>query len=112
MAAGDWIKAGVHGFIQAKDFTYDRELSALIEIELYNEKGELYRERRSRITPFIGNEEYSIWSAGESSIWSEASFYLQLPSKTNGQWYMLVKIYNPHGRLINLDDFYVEHYVD
>lgn len=112
MSGGDWIKAGVHAFIQGKDHTYNRDLSALITIELYDESGNRYRERRLRISPFIGNDDYSIWSAGEYGRWGEASFYLKLPSKTNDQWKMLVKIYNPHGQLINLDDFYVEHYVD
>ncbi|MEL7221378.1 MAG: hypothetical protein AAGJ93_08680 [Bacteroidota bacterium] len=110
LSPGDWIKVGVHAFIEGKDFTYNRDVSTELAIQLYDEWGYKYRGRRIKIAGHIANPGYSIWSAGEPRKWGEASFYIGLPAAFNDRWQVLVRIYNNHEQLMHLDDLYIESY--
>jgi hypothetical protein len=107
---GDWLRIGLYAFMREADRVWNRDHCAMLFVELFDEKGVKKKGIHLRISSHVGNENYSIWSAGEPGQWGEASFFLRAPRHVNAAWHLNIHIKNPHGQNLYLDDLRIDHY--
>jgi hypothetical protein len=96
--------------MNAEDNIWNRDKCELLVVQLFDENGKKQKESAIKISSYIGNKDFSIWSAGEVDTWGEASFFLRMPQSVTSDWKIRALIYNPHGQKLYLDDFYIKHY--
>lgn len=109
-AGSKWLKARIKAFIDAGGVPANRDDAASLVVALYDENGKRRRYRSIQISPFLGNDEGSIWTSGQANVWGEASFFTKLPNKVKKGWTVDVYVRNEPNQLIYLDDFKLELY--
>ena len=112
VSGGDWLKISLEAFLDPKDKLFIRDKTAILIVELYNEKQRRKKSRYIRVSSYIGNSKYSIWDTGTRNQWGEASFFIKAPKGFNSNWKLLAIVKNPHHQEIYLDNFYIEHFID
>jgi len=108
--AVDWLRFGVYAYMRAEDRIRNRDLGPMLFVEWYDEKGVKKKSTHVRIPSYIGNDAYSIWSAGEPDQWGEAAFFARAPRKVNAGWHLKIFVKNPYRTRLHLDDLRVEVY--
>lgn len=107
---GDWLKIEIWAYMQDADQIYQRDAAMNLRIEFFDETGKRRKERNIKISPYLGNDTYSIWTSGIPNFWGKASFYTKIPRKLTPDWSYLVYLVNPYGQRLYLDDFEIALY--
>ena len=105
---GDWIRLGVQVYMRGADRNWNRDACAVLGIECLDNEGNSKKWRAIRMTPFIGNKDFSIWNAGEQDQWGEAYFFYHVPKNFKPGWKIRANIWNPHRQRLYYDDLKVE----
>lgn len=106
----DWLGVSIYAYMKGVDRIWVRDLCEILILEIYDENGTKQAGASIPVSAYIGNNNYSIWTAGEIDRWDEASFFLRVPKKAKPNWTYKVYIYNPHGQKLYLDDLLVKQY--
>jgi hypothetical protein len=109
-SGGQWLKAGLKGYMDPESVPGNRDYTAKLVVELYDENGKRKRFRSIQISPHLGNNSGSIWTSGYPGVWGEASFFIKLPNKVKNGWTAKVYVNNWPKQLVYLDDFKLEIY--
>lgn len=107
---GDWLGVSIYAYMKGVDRIWNRDLCQILILEVYDDEGKRRSGGSIPISAFIGNTDYSIWSAGEIDRWGKASFFLKVPRNAAPDWTYKVYINNPHGQKLYLDDLTIERY--
>ena len=106
----DWLRVGIHAYMNRQDKIWDRDRCAMLFLELYDENNRKRETIYLRISPHIGNANNSIWSTGEPDRWGEAAFFIRMPRRVNSNWHFKIYIENPFKQQLYLDELRVEQY--
>lgn len=110
ISPGDWLKLSIEAFMHESNQIYHRDGALNLVIYFKDDKGKIRKERNIKPTTHLGNDSYSIWTAGTPNLWGEASFYTKVPRKARPNWTIQVLFTNPRGQLLYLDDFKLQHF--
>jgi hypothetical protein len=87
-----------------------RDQCMILVLEIFDEQQNKIKGASVKLSSYIGNDTYSIWSAGEIDQWGEASFFIKIPKGIQPNWEIKGEIFNPHGQKVFLDNFYLDLY--
>ena len=104
----DWVRASVWAFKRRDEDNTSRENTAVLVVEIWDNKGEKIKDRSIHITTKIGNPDYSIWSGGESEQWGEAAFFVQVPRNFTSGGRIKAYVWNPSKQKLYVDDLSLE----
>lgn len=107
---GDWLEAGVHGYIKPEDRIWNRQLMPWLVVHILDRDGKGKKWSGINIGAHIGKVNYSIWNAGQPGIWNKASFYVKMPKDIQPDWKIKLYIWNPNGQKMYVDDIYLNLY--
>jgi len=101
----DWLKVAIWAYMDEVDQIYHRDAAMNLRLEFFDEQGKRRKEYNIKVSAYLGNSTYSIWTAGMPNVWGEASFYARIPRRASAAWSYRVSLVNPAGQGLYLDDF-------
>ncbi len=105
--SGDWIELKVGTYMHPSDQFWQRDRCLRFGIQFLDKKGKVRKEKTLKISSHIGNDNYSIWTAGKAGIWDTVTFRVKVPNRVNKYWKGRLLIKNQHGQKLYLDDILV-----
>jgi hypothetical protein len=105
---GDWVRFSIWGYTASESKMTDIMSQANLVGILLGSKDEFLKYRQVPIANKIGNPEGSIYSAGDTDIWGEASYFVRLPDDFPKDGSIRVYVWNPGKEKIYVDDLSVE----
>jgi hypothetical protein len=106
----DWLLIGIHAYMKGEHRLWARDQCMILVLEIFDEQQNKIKGASVKLSSYIGNDTYSIWSAGEIDQWGEASFFIKIPKGIQPNWEIKGEIFNPHGQKVFLDNFYLDLY--
>ena len=102
---GDWIGVSLWAHMRKVEQFWDRYGAAHFNLALIDERGVYRNTYRLSISSHLGNEQYSIWSAGAPDQWGEVKFFVKVKKWMNPDWKVVAFIDNYQGQRLFVDDF-------
>lgn len=106
--AGDWIRVSAWGYVPGRTKLWDQFGMAVLTVTFHDSDGKIIHDRALRIAPQIGNPEGSIWNAGATDQWGEATYFVQIPKDFSPEGFVKAYVWNPRREKLFIDDLGME----
>lgn len=106
----DWLRVRLAAYMRGQDRIWNRDACADLELILTDAEGKKRKYYYIKISPHIGNDEHSIWLAGEPDQWGELDFFVQIPKRVGTDASLIVNLRNSASQKLFVDDISVAHY--
>lgn len=103
---GDWIKVSMSVFLQTPGVMYTHLGKFILEFKENENSTTIWKDAKP--TALIGNNNHSIWHAGESGKWEEVTYYIQVPFEPNDRSTLRLIGFNPSKIVWNIDDLLIQ----
>jgi hypothetical protein len=107
---GGWLGFSSQVFVRPEDKIWNRDQCMHMAVEIFNEQRRKRKGGHIFLSPYIGNQDFSIWTTGKVNQWGQASFFMKMPHIVREGWTMDIYLINPYGQKIFLDELRVEHF--
>ena len=103
-----WIQVSVDGFVDFNDQTWERDKCLRFGLQFIDQQGKIQKEKTIKLSPHLGNPDFSIWSTGEAGQWDRASFWVRSPKSNEEELTLQAILKNPFQQKLYLDNLKLE----
>jgi len=111
--AGDWLRISLDSYMPGQYRIWDRDYCANLGLTFYDAAGQGRKYRYLKMSSYVGNPDYNIWSAGDVNQWGRTHFFTQVPERVKPGGHLKVFIANNYyGQKLYIDNLRIDHYTE